>query len=144
LDPATPRFRRIFEGSVEQLAPIREFVVQAGAELGGGDEDIFALELACDEAAANVFNHAFSGKPGALEIEMWREKGERDVFVRMRHHGRSFDPTRVPPPDLDSPIEERPMGGLGLYFMRKVMTDVTFEFDTRRGNVLTMRRIVTG
>ena len=133
-------FQQEFVGSLEQLAPIRDFVLNSAAQCGCGEEDAFALELACDEASANVFRHTFEGKPGRLAMEIWRADAQPQVFVRMTYGGRSFDPSRVPEPDLNLPMEQRPTGGLGLYFMRRVMAEVKFEFDDRRGNVLTMRR----
>ena len=132
---------RRFEGSLEQLASIREFINEVARQYGCGEYDIFALELACDEAAANVFNHAFEGKRGRLDFEIWRD--EESVTVRFRYGGKAFDPEDVPEPELDVPIEARRVGGLGLYFMRQLMNEVVFEFSDAAGNVLTMRRVLT-
>ena len=134
------RLERAFEGSLEQLSPIREFVAETCLTLGGSEDDAFACELACDEAAANVFNHAFEGQPGRILLRLWRERGK--LVLQMLYHGKSFDPSRVPEPMLDAPLEERPTGGLGLYFMRQLMDQVAFEFDEVNGNLLTMRRIL--
>ncbi len=130
--------QRVFEGSLEQLAPLREFVQQVLAAFGGNELDIFAFELACDEAAANVFKHAYESKPGRLVVELLGNP--ESVVVRMHYHGKAFDPSRVPSPEIDAPLEQRPVGGLGLYFMRQVMDEVHFEFDPAHGNTLTMRR----
>ncbi len=144
--PPTPvilspfRLARAFDGSLEQLASLREFVGDAAHTLGGNEDDAFACELSCDEAAANVFNHAFEGKRGRIVLTLWREQDR--LVMHMHYHGKSFDPSRIPEPVLNAPLEERPTGGLGLYFMRQLMDQVTFEFDAVRGNVLTMRRIL--
>lgn len=134
------RFERVFEGSLEQLAVLREFVSEAVQTLGGSEDDAFACELAADEAAANIFNHAFESKRGQIIVTIWREQAR--LVLRLHYHGRSFDPSRIPEPDLTGPLEERPVGGLGLYFMRQLMDKVDFEFDTVNGNLLTMRRIL--
>lgn len=130
--------RRVFEGSLEQLAAIRTFVNEAVSELGGGEEDKFACELACDEAAANIYNHAFQGARGKVSVELWREG--KMLVVQLNYQGRAFDPSRVPEPDLEAPLDERPSGGLGMYFMRQLMSQVDFDFDALEGNCLTMRR----
>ena len=134
------RLSQVFDGSLEQLAKLREFVGATAHTLGGSEDDAFACELACDEAAANVFNHAFEGKPGRVTMTLWREHDR--LVMHMHYHGKSFDPARIPEPNLHAPLEERPTGGLGLYFMRQLMDQVNFEFDAVRGNVLTMRRIL--
>jgi serine/threonine-protein kinase RsbW len=128
-------------GSLEQLAPLRDFISAYASQCGCSEEDTFALELACDEAAANIFNHAFESKHGELRLELWR--ADDAVWVRMEYLGKSFDPSRVPEPDLDAPLEERTAGGLGLYLMRQLMTEIVFEFDAVNGNALTMRRSLT-
>lgn len=134
------RLERTFDGSLELLADIRTFVGEAAHTLGGSPDDAFACELACDEAAANIFNHAFETKHGRITLTMWRQ--DKKLVLNHHYHGRSFDPSQIPEPNLTAPLEERPVGGLGLYFMRQLMDDVTFEFDTVNGNVLTMRRIL--
>ena len=88
-----------------------------------------------------MFKHAFENQPGVIQVDLWRK--DNVVTVQMKYHGRAFDPSRVPQPDLDAPLEERPIGGLGLYFMRQLMTEVQFDFDAVNGNVLTMRRVLT-
>lgn len=134
------RLERTFHGSLELLADIRNFVGEAAHTLGGSPDDAFACELACDEAAANIFNHAFENKHGKIMLTLWRE--DQKLVLHHHYHGRSFDPSKIPEPNLTAPLEERPVGGLGLYFMRQLMDEVNFEFDDVNGNVLTMRRIL--
>lgn len=134
------RLERVFDGSLEQLERVRAFVGETAQVLGGNEDDAFACELACDEAAANVFNHAFETKRGVLTITLWKQ--ENKLVIRLHYHGRAFDPSRIPEPDLTAPLDQRPTGGLGLYFMRQLMDQVDFEFDAVNGNVLTMRRIL--
>lgn len=134
------RIERTFHGSLEQLSTIRDFIGETAHTLGGNEDDAFACELACDEAAANVCNHAFPDKHGQINFQLWRQ--DNKLVMQMHYHGKSFDPSRVPEPDLTAPLEERPTGGLGLYFMRQLMDHVHFEFDAVDGNVLTMHRIL--
>jgi serine/threonine-protein kinase RsbW len=140
------RWQRTFEGSLEQLVPIRDFARRAAGHCSGSAEDAFACELACDEAAANIFNHAFAGKSGRIEMQAWCSDLEFPahgaLIIQLRYRGKAFDPSRVREPDLAAPLEERPTGGLGLYFMRQLMDKVSFEFDPVSGNLLTMRRIL--
>lgn len=130
--------QRTFRGGVDELAAIRDFVGESAAALGAGEEDVFAFQLAADEAASNAFQHAYHGLGGLMDVEVWRE-GDA-IFVRLRDWGEPFDPAAVPEPDLELPLEERPLGGLGLFLIRRVMTDVSFSFDPEAGNTVTMRR----
>ena len=64
-----------------------------------------------------------------------------ELTIRVEDDGRAFDPLQAPPPDLDLPLEERPVGGLGIHIVRSVMDAVEYQ---RRGgrNVLTMRKTI--
>ncbi|MFL5735330.1 MAG: ATP-binding protein [Chloroflexia bacterium] len=131
-------YRRSFEGQLEQLAAIHDFIDQAAAEMDLGEEDAFACRLAADEAAANAFEHAYSGLPGRVEVTTWRE--DEAVRLDVRNWGAPFDPQAVAEPDISRPLEERPIGGLGIFLMRKFMDEVSFSFHPQEGNTITMRR----
>ena len=117
---------------------LREFVTAVAPRYGCTEEDTFAFELASDEAVANIFKHTFDAQTGQVRVEMWREVDL--VTVQIMYHGRAFDPESIPDPDVNAPLEMRPTGGLGLYFMRQLMTRITYEFDTINDNKLTMSR----
>ncbi len=119
------------------LARIAEFVTDAALCLGLGEHQAFEVQMATDEACANIMQHAYgAGVPGEIHIHCAVE-GD-DVVVTIRDHGRPFDPSAVPTPDLACPLEERPIGGLGLHFMRKLTDRIVFSFDPETGNELKM------
>jgi len=119
-----------------QLAIVRKFVAQAGADLDLDDCLISDLQLAIDEACTNVIEHGYGGQGG--EIELTIEPVEGGLKVILRDWGVPFDPGTVPVPDVTAPLDQRRLGGLGLYLMRKLMDQVHFEFDSEQGNTLTM------
>ena len=132
------RAQCVLTGSLEQLAVLRDFINTTAPQYGCSEEDTFAFELSCDEAVANIFKHTFEEQTGQVRLEMWRDAD--CVTVQIMYHGRAFDPESIPEPDLNAPLEARPTGGLGVYFMRQMMTRITYEFDAVNGNKLTMCR----
>ncbi len=131
-------YQRTFEGQVEQLGAIREFIEESVISLGAREEDAFAFQLAADEAATNAFKHAYAGSHGRLEVVVWREADR--IALRLRNWGAPFDPEAIPIPDISRPLEERPAGGLGIFLMHKFMDEVLFNFDPQEGNTVTMQR----
>lgn len=132
------RQAKSFPGRLDQLAGIGEFVGECARRLGLGERDIFAIQMAVDEAATNIIVHGYGEDlHGSIDIACWNEGG--DFVVEMRDHGRPFDAADVPEPDLQAPLEERTEGGLGIFLMRRMMDHIAFA---RRGeeNVLTMVR----
>jgi anti-sigma regulatory factor (Ser/Thr protein kinase) len=118
------------------LATVREFVARIGTDLGLDADVIYDLQLAVDEACANVINHGYGGQAGRLDVTV--DPVREGVQVVVRDWAGAFDPHAVPTPDAEAPLEERRLGGLGLFLMRKVMDDVSFAFDAEKGNTLRM------
>ena len=121
---------------LSQLGAIRTFVAQAGGELNLDEQILPDLQLAVEEICANVIEHGYSGQGGRLEVSI--EAVEEGVQVTVRDWGIAFDPQAVPVPDVNAPLELRPLGGLGLFLVRQLMDEVRFEFDGEKGNSVTM------
>jgi anti-sigma regulatory factor (Ser/Thr protein kinase) len=118
------------------LAAIREFVAQTGHDLGLDEDLIPDLQLAVDEICANVIEHGYNGQCGEIEITI--EPIPNGVRTQVRDWGVAFEPQQVPTPNVTSPLEQRPLGGLGLFLVRQMMDDLRFEFDAQNGNTVTM------
>jgi len=133
-----------FPGRFDRLAAISEFVTHAAEVAGLDARAIYAVQVAVDEACCNIIEYAYGGE-GRGDIECTCRINDGSLAVILRDHGRPFDPTSVPEPDLHASLEDRNGGGLGLYFMRQLMDKVHFEFTPDSGNVLTMvKRRETG
>lgn len=124
------------------LVDIRRFVEETGRGLGLDEASLYALQLAVDEACTNVIMHAYDAQKGRIEIEM--ERVGDWVQVIIRDWGEPFDPESIPSPDIEAPLEQRPVGGVGLFLMRQMMDRVDFQFDEAKGNTLTMAKRVQG
>ncbi|HZY43108.1 MAG TPA: ATP-binding protein [Anaerolineae bacterium] len=126
-------------GRFESLARISEFVTAAAQSAGLDADDVFHVEMAVDEACSNVIEHAYEDQQGEIDLTCSTvEPGNLQIVIL--DHGQPFDPTTVPQPTFVDPsqIDVMQEGGLGLYFMRKLMDDVHFEFVPSQGNKLTM------
>ncbi|MGD8599294.1 MAG: ATP-binding protein [Anaerolineae bacterium] len=126
---------------LENIPKAMDCVAQSARTAGLDEQTTREIQLAVDEACANVVAHAYAGmEAGQMEIAC---KLEGQAFVvRVRDWGRSFDPDTVADPDIDAPLEERSLGGLGLFLIRQFMDKVEFEFDPDLGNEITMTKRV--
>ena len=132
------RFELEVENRLESLSVISDFISKAMRQVGAKDESVAEVQLAVDEACSNVILYAYSGQKGIVKLVL--ELAGDDLIVTIKDRGKPFDPTSVPPPDLEADLDERRIGGLGMYFMRKVMDEVSYSFDAGDGNKLTMRK----
>ncbi len=126
---------------MENLAKITGFVEDKLNELGLDPSVVFKVQLAVDEAATNIIRYAYPEQPGAVKLTLELEGDE--LTVVLKDNGVPFDINSVPPPDLEAEMESRNIGGLGVYFMKKMMDEVSCHFDERTGNQLIMKKRVT-
>jgi serine/threonine-protein kinase RsbW len=130
-------------GRFDRIREACDFVV-AGAEGAGFDPDeLFRIQLACDEACTNIIEHAYGAEDaGPISISWQNSKGA--FTIELRDNGRPFRPDDIPSPsvpDSASDVDDLKVGGLGLHFMRTLMDEVVFSFDDK-GNKLVMKKFL--
>jgi anti-sigma regulatory factor (Ser/Thr protein kinase) len=123
-------------GRLDDLPAIGEFIEEACTQAGVRQELRFDITLAVEEACTNIIEHAYKGNGGSFDVRF--EVRDSDLVVTLRDHGQPFDPAAVIKPDFSLPLEERPLGGLGLHLMQKLMDEVRFSFSPKHGNELVM------
>lgn len=117
---------------------IRECVADVARDGGFQEKIIYSLQLAADEAASNIIEHAYEGvSDGALYVNC--DMNGDIIVITLRDTGKSFNPAKVKEPDLKADLSERQIGGLGVYLMRKLMDSVDYE-SSQSGNILTMTK----
>ena len=128
---------KTFPAKFESLNEIREFVAQVACEGGFTEKEIYSLQLAADEAASNIIEHAYDGVSNA-DLDITCDVNGDTLTITMRDTGIPFDPSNVKQPNLKADLSERQIGGLGVYLMRKLMDEVRYESNSKTGNLLTM------
>ena len=126
-----------FTAKFEFLDEIREFVGDIARQGGFSDKDVYNIQLATDEAASNIIEHAYEGvADGVLDISCVMEKDA--IRIILIDYGEPYDPSIIPIPDVKADLSERKIGGLGIFLMRKLMDEVHYEPRADKSNVLTM------
>jgi serine/threonine-protein kinase RsbW len=99
---------------------------------------LYSMNLAVDEVVSNVILYAFDN-PIEQEVLIQLSAREGEVSAVITDFGRAFDPLSMPAPDLDAPLEEREVGGLGIHLVKSLMDRVEYHRDGLK-NVLTVRK----
>jgi len=128
-----------FAAKFEYLDEIREFVGDIARKGGFSDKDVYNIQLATDEAASNIIEHAYENMPGEVLELSCGMRGDV-ITIILTDHGESFNPSEVPLPDLKADLSDRKIGGLGIFLMRKLMDEVQYESRPDKSNVLTMTK----
>jgi serine/threonine-protein kinase RsbW len=119
---------------LKNLAVIRQFLEEAGRQLQSSDRALDDLTLAVDEMATNIILHGYGDQPGEIELEVTREAAA--LVVYLRDQAPVFDPTSLPDPDITLPLDQRPIGGLGVFLARKRVDSLKHRPQARGGNEL--------
>ena len=135
------RFQVKVDAELKNLSVIADFISKSMSRLGI-DVGVLEVQTAVDEACTNIIKYAYAGKGGTITITC--EIKDNYFVITVRDNGKPFDPSSVPLPDLNADVEERKIGGLGIYLMRKLMDDVSYSFNAKEGNTLVMRKTMTG
>lgn len=137
-----------FPGRYDEIKNICAFVTQGAANAGLNETAVFHIELACDEACTNIIEHAYEGEDKGHIVVSWQVDGTQ-FRITLQDNGRSFNPADVPDPSIPAEnksgrseieVDQLQVGGLGIHFMRKLMDEVTFEFNDHSGNQLTLTK----
>jgi len=126
-----------FSGYYKNLDRIREFVLEAASYAGLDEQAAYEVQSAVDEACTNIIEHAYGGEgPGEI-ICTCIDTGD-GLKIVLQDFGKPFNPSSVPDPQVNVPLEDVKVGGLGIFFIRKLMDEVKFEFTPKYWNILTL------
>jgi serine/threonine-protein kinase RsbW len=130
-----------YRACFECLSEVGSLIHKAAESAGLDEQSTYQVETAVDEACSNIIEHAYGGEDrGEIQIECYSLPGELKIVIK--DQGKPFDPELIGAPSLNSTLEDRSDHGLGLFFMRRWMDSVHFEFSKEGGNILTMVKLM--
>ena len=136
----SPALEIRLENRLPEIPRLAEIVEAFGAEHRLPERAIFNLNLVLDEILTNVIEYAFPDQ-GAHEILVRLALDGNALWAEVTDDGIPYDPTTRPDPDVSLPLEERPIGGLGVYFAKRMMDRVEYRRDETT-NRLTLVRLI--
>jgi sigma-B regulation protein RsbU (phosphoserine phosphatase) len=126
----------ILHNDIQQIPQLAEFIETIADEINLDQGLAMSLNLALEEAVTNVILYAYpKGSDGRVDVEAIISKDKLKFIIS--DSGKEFDPTAAPEADVTLGVEDRPIGGLGIYLVRKIMDSVSYE-RTDGKNVLSM------
>ena len=103
--------------TLSNLTAIRHFVHAALLPFCTDEDFLYETVLAVEEAVTNIILHGYKEEVGIITISI--DFSEHFVEIVLKDTAPFFDPTTVPAPQLDVPLDDRQLGGLGVHIMRK-------------------------
>lgn len=127
---------------MENLDSMIDFVIDNVKKLSGNDTKLEGkIRLVCEEAFVNVINYAYPDSDGEIEIQYNENSEEKKFSITMLDSGVEFDPLKKEDPDITLAMEEREIGGLGIFMIKQIMDNVVYERKNGQ-NVLFMEKTI--
>ncbi len=136
------RLSLVLRNQLSELEKISEGVSAWCRENGVSTAAEFHLHLALDEIVSNVIRYGWKDD-GEHQIHVRLSRLEDELTVEVEDDAMPFNPLEVPAADVDRPVGERPIGGLGIYLVRHIMDHVEYRRLEGR-NLLVMRKKTDG
>lgn len=134
---------RIFPASVECLYDMLSYIKEETKQAGFSPKLIEKIELAAEEAIINIIKYGYHNSKGQIEIAIQRiysPLGGRTVKIELRDKGIPYNPLMSPPKvDVKAPLEQRTLGGYGIFFILKIMDEVDYRRENDL-NILTLTK----
>jgi len=126
-----------FSCSLKNLEEICDYVTHYANESGLNETEVYAVQLAVDEATTNIVEHGY-GQECPERIDITCEILEDGLKVTIYDDAEPFTPDTVPEPDMHVTLDEMKPRGLGIYLIHKMMDEVNYDTTPNKGNTLTM------
>lgn len=112
--------------NLEEISHLYEFIEELGEVLDLPSATTMNINLALEEAVANIIMYAYP-EGEQHEILLKVISSPQQLIFLLTDKGQVFDPTQVPDAEINLPIEERAIGGLGIFLIRSIMNEVSYQ-----------------
>jgi anti-sigma regulatory factor (Ser/Thr protein kinase) len=124
-----------FQPIQDKTLDILETILRTEEVASVGDA-LGILSVVIEELVVNIVNYAHSDY---LDVEIIRD--EKNIALRFHDNGIPFNPLQKDPPDITSPLEDRKIGGLGIFMVKKFMDTVSYEYTEGENVLMVMKQL---
>ncbi len=132
----------ILDNKLQEIEKLPQLIKELGEEAQLTKQQMMSLRLALEEALVNVINYAYPEREtGKINLKALYEPNESFLRFELTDSGKPFDPTRVKDADLTLGVEDRPVGGLGVFLIKKKMDKVTYKRENGMNRLIMIKSI---
>ena len=116
------------DATTDNLTEVLAFTEEVIEELGCPMKAQMQITVAVEEIFVNIANYAYGDETGEATVRIDRTEEKEGVAVVFTDGGMPFDPLEKADPDVSLPADERQIGGLGIYMVKKSMDDIRYRY----------------
>ena len=127
--------------TVENIEVVTDFVNQQLEELACPMKAQMLINIAIDELFSNIAHYSYNPEIGQATVRVEVMESPLAVYITFIDNGVPYDPLSKEDPDLTLSAEERQIGGLGIYVVKKSMDEITYEYKDGQ-NILSIKKCI--
>lgn len=131
----------MIDATLENIPVVTDFVSEQLEQLDCPMKVQIQISIAIDELFSNIARYAYNPTTGSATVQVEVTENPLAVVVTFIDEGKPYDPLAKEDPDITLSAEEREVGGLGIYMVKKSMDDVTYEYKDGR-NILKIKKSI--
>ena len=129
------------EAHIENTAKVSAFATDALEEIGCPPKAVMQFDVAIDEIFSNIARYAYAPGVGPVTVRFETQAEPKAAMLTFIDKGKPFDPLQAKEPDITASAEDRPVGGLGIFLVKKTMDEVTYEYRDGQ-NILRLKKLL--
>jgi anti-sigma regulatory factor (Ser/Thr protein kinase) len=126
--------------NIGDLERVRDLVSKLERACALPEKTMFDINVVLDELLSNIIHYGYADD-APHEISVTLSADNTVVEISIKDDGKAFDPLTMPEPDLTLPLAERPIGGLGLHFVRQLMDVVKYKRENNSNHLFLKKSI---
>lgn len=131
----------LVESKIEDIEAVTKFVQTELQSLGCSGHAVMQIKMAIDEIFGNICYYAYGSKTGPVKVSVGMDDERKTAVLTFSDNGIPYNPLEADIPDIELDGEERPVGGLGIFIVREMMDDITYEYKDGK-NILCLTKTI--
>ena len=131
------------DATIDNVQTITDFVDERLEEMNCPVKAQMQIDIVIDELCSNVARYAYSDKTGKVTVSVDTVDKPMKVWLTFTDEGVPYNPLAKEDPDITLSAEERKLGGLGIYMVKKMMDEFRYEYKDGK-NIVTVCKIIEG
>lgn len=127
------------DAAIENIETVTNFINEELEQLNCPMKAQIQIDVAIDELFGNIARYAYNPETGKATVRIEVDQAPLSVVITFIDHGKPFDPLSAATPDITLSAEERSIGGLGIFLVKKSMDLVEYEFENGH-NILKIKK----
>jgi len=127
------------DAAIENIPAVTSFVEEQLEQVGCPMKAMMQINIAIDELFGNIAQYAYTPKTGKATVRVEVTEDPMAVVITFIDNGVPYDPLAKADPNVSLPADERQIGGLGIFMVKKSMDEINYEYKNGQ-NILTIKK----